>query len=194
MDKNINLIVAICNNNGIGINNTLPWKVSSDLKKFRNLTQGKGNNAIIMGKNTWNSIGSKPLAKRDNLILSTSLEIEETFGELSNGELSNGELTNGELATSNIVKSFKNIDDLKKFYNSKNYDELWIIGGEKVYKLFMDNKLVNNLYITYIDYDFECTTFFPKIDTTIYKFSSQNIHNSNNKYDYDIFDRLYQKI
>ena len=179
MDKNINLIVAICNNNGIGINNTLPWKVSSDLKKFRILTQGKGNNAIIMGKNTWNSIGSKPLAKRDNLILSTSLEIDETFGESS---------------ATNIVKSFKNIDDLKKFYNSKNYDELWIIGGEKVYKLFMDNKLVNNLYITYIDYDFECTTFFPKIDTTIYKFSSQNIHNSNNKYDYDIFDRLYQKI
>ena len=119
MDKNINLIVAICNNNGIGINNTLPWKVSSDLKKFRNLTQGKGNNAIIMGKNTWNSIGSKPLVKRDNLILSTSLEIDETFGESSNGELSNGESS-----TSNIVKSFKNIDDLKDFYNSKNYDRV----------------------------------------------------------------------
>ena len=75
MNNNINLIVAICNNNGIGYKNTLPWKIPTDLKKFKKLTQGKGNNAIIMGKNTYESI-KKSLPNRDNLILSTQLEID----------------------------------------------------------------------------------------------------------------------
>ena len=56
MNNNINLIVAMCKNNGIGYKNELPWKISSDLKKFKKLTQGKGNNAVIMGKNTYESI------------------------------------------------------------------------------------------------------------------------------------------
>ena len=50
---NINIIVAMCKNNGIGYKNNLPWRISSDLKKFRKLTIGNKKNAIIMGKNTW---------------------------------------------------------------------------------------------------------------------------------------------
>ena len=64
MNNNINLIVAMCKNNGIGYNNELPWKILSDLKKFKKLTQGKGNNAVIMGKNTYESI-KKSLPNRD---------------------------------------------------------------------------------------------------------------------------------
>ena len=55
-----NIIVAKCNNNGIGINNTLPWNIPGDLKRFSKLTTGSGNNAIIMGKNTWLSLPKKP--------------------------------------------------------------------------------------------------------------------------------------
>ena len=46
----VNIIVAYSKNNGIGINNTLPWKITSDLKKFKNLTTGNNNNCIIMVK------------------------------------------------------------------------------------------------------------------------------------------------
>ena len=53
---NINIIVAYCKNNGIGFENKMPWHIKSDLKKFQKLTIGNGNNAIIMGKNTYNSI------------------------------------------------------------------------------------------------------------------------------------------
>ena len=52
----INGIVAMDKNKGIGINNQLPWKLKEDLQRFQKFTTGKGNNAIIMGKNTWNSI------------------------------------------------------------------------------------------------------------------------------------------
>ena len=105
---NINIIVAYCKNNGIGLNNSLPWKISSDLKKFKNLTIGNGNNAIIMGKNTWLSLNSSPLTKRDNLILSNTLDIDKT-------------------CNTNIVKSFKNIEELKDFIYLKSYSDVWII-------------------------------------------------------------------
>ena len=60
-------------NRGIGKNNNLPWKISDDLKRFSKLTKGNNNNAIIMGRNTWDSLPNKPLSQRDNLILSTTL-------------------------------------------------------------------------------------------------------------------------
>lgn len=182
---NINLIVAFCKNNGIGNENNIPWKISSDLKKFKKYTSPKQNmqsSAIIMGKNTYNSI-KKPLVNRDNLILSSTLNIDETFDN------------------KNIVKSFSKVERIEDFVKLKNYDEVWIIGGSKIYDLFLNSYhndgllKPTNLYITYIDEDFECDTFFPTIDTNIYKFVSQETHDTNGKeYDYTILDRLYTRI
>ena len=75
----INIIVAFSINMGIGLNNTHPWNIPSDLKKFRDLTIGDGNNAVIMGKNTWNSLPLSYLKKRDNLILSSTLNIYKSL-------------------------------------------------------------------------------------------------------------------
>jgi dihydrofolate reductase len=182
---NVNLIVAFCKNNGIGNENNIPWKISSDLKKFKKYTSPKQNmqsSAIIMGKNTYNSI-KKPLVNRDNLILSSTLNIDETFDN------------------KNIVKSFSKVERIEDFIKLKNYDEVWIIGGSKIYDLFLNSYhndgllKPTNLYITYIDEDFECDTFFPTIDTNIYKFVSQETHDTNGKeYDYTILDRVYTRI
>ena len=182
---NINIIVAYCNKNGIGKNNLLPWSIRSDLKKFKNLTTGNNNNAIIMGKNTFNSILStnkNGLKDRDNLILSTTLNID----------------INNE---NNILKSFNNIQNLENFIKTKNYDTIWIIGGEKIYDYFLNiypaNELLTpkNIYITFINNDFECDTFFPNIDLLKYKFVSQEIHDTNlNNYNFNIFDIIYSKI
>ena len=181
MNNNINLIVAICKNNGIGLNNTLPWKISSDLKKFKFLKQGKGNNAIIMGRNTFQSI-KKPLPNRDNLILSSTINID-------NIDKSN-----------KITKSFANIELLNEFIKTKNYDEIWVIGGTQIYELFLNNNCennnlkINNIYITYIYKDFECDTFFPEIDNNIYRFMYQQIHKTENEeLEYNIFDILYSR-
>lgn len=182
---NVNLIVALCKNNGIGNENNIPWKISSDLKKFKNYTSPKQNmqsSAIIMGKNTYNSI-KKPLVNRDNLILSSTLIIDEVFDN------------------KNIVKSFSKVERIEDFVKLKNYDEVWIIGGSTIYDLFLNSYSNDgllkpkNLYITYIDEDFECDTFFPNIDTDFYKFISQETHNTNGKeYDYTILDRVYTRI
>ena len=171
---NINIIVAYCKNNGIGCNNNMPWKIKSDLQKFKSMTIGNNNNAVIMGKNTFLSLNSTPLVKRDNLILSSTLNIDN-------------------LNNNNITKSFKNIESLKDFISIKNYDTIWIIGGEKIYKLFLESNIfqINNIYVTYINNDYECDTFFPIIDTNKFSFISKSIHNTQNS-ELNIYDIVYR--
>ena len=139
---NYNIIVAVCNGNGIGKDNTLPWdKISEDMKNFSKLTKGKGNNAIIMGKNTYKSIG-RPLPNRVNIVLSTSL--------------------NEDVEEKNI-RVFKNIDQCVKFCNDKRFDEVWVIGGESIYRQFLNLNYIKTIYKTNINRNLECDTFFPDI-------------------------------
>lgn len=71
----INIIAACDNNRGIGKNNDLPWpKISKDLKYFKYITTGY---PILMGRKTFESIGSKPLPNRKNYIL-TSKNIDSS--------------------------------------------------------------------------------------------------------------------
>jgi dihydrofolate reductase len=140
-----NIIVAFDVNLGIGINNRLPWHMPDDLKQFSKLTRGNGKNAVIMGKNTWNSLPIKMLAGRDNLILSSELVIEENT------------------PFNNYIKTFNTLQKLTNFCEKNNYEEVWIIGGSQIYNLFLDNKKVDKIYATIINKQYKCDTFFPKI-------------------------------
>jgi dihydrofolate reductase len=61
----ISIIVAASTNNVIGVRGELPWKISDDLKRFKQLTLGK---PIVMGRLTWESIG-RPLPGRQNIVI-----------------------------------------------------------------------------------------------------------------------------
>ena len=179
-----NIIVAFSKNNGIGINNTLPWHIQSDLIKFRILTTGSGNNAVIMGRNTWNSLPVKYLKNRDNLILSNTIIIDNNQTNKDNKKIYNN-------------KSFKNINEIIDYCNLQNYDTVWIIGGSQIYKEFLDNKLIiiDKIYVTYIDKEFKCDTFFPNINSIQYKIAEECLHITNNRVDnLKIYDRIYHKI
>tara|TARA_Y100000817_G_C16779786_1_gene510038 strand:- start:513 stop:1073 length:561 start_codon:yes stop_codon:yes gene_type:complete len=149
------IIVAVCRNNGIGLNQKLPWTIKEDLQHFSKTTKGKGNNAIVMGKNTWLSFGGKPLPKRDHLILSSSLHEQ-------------GKTTNAvnEIEQHGRCKVFPSIDGMKKWCAERNYDEIWIIGGESIYKQFINDPLTTEICVTNIDKEFDCDTFFPLDDIT----------------------------
>ena len=67
----MNIIVAMCKNRGIGINGMIPWSLKEDMKFFKNKTIGNGNNAVIMGRNTFESI-STTLPKRRNYVISST--------------------------------------------------------------------------------------------------------------------------
>jgi dihydrofolate reductase len=181
----INGIVAMDKNRGIGINNQLPWKLPEDLKRFQKLTKGSGNNAIIMGKNTWNSINV--LKNRDHLILSTTMNIDYTIDNMDASNDSNNHIivttTN---KTYNIVKTFTNIESLIKFTEENNYDQVWVIGGSQIYKKFLDMNLINNLYITFINEEYNCDTHLCNIPNNYIlvknQILSENTHNGNNTY------------
>ena len=131
------IIVAACKNFGIGFQNNLPWKLKSDLRKFKHLTIGNGNNAVIMGSNTWKSLPKQPLTNRFNCILSTSLEVDNDNS-----------------------KVFNNVDTLIDFTKSNNFDDVWVIGGEKIYNLFLEKDLVESIYLTKIYEKYICDTYF----------------------------------
>ena len=155
------LIVAICKGGGIGKNNTLPWKIKEDLNYFSKVTKGNGNNAIIMGRKTFTSIGSKGLHGRDNLILTNSSQ----YNNINN------------------VLYFNDIHSIKEHCREKNYDDAWVIGGETIYKQFLDAQLIDMCSVTFINKPFECDTFFPKFGK---EWLLENHYKLSNKKNYDI--------
>lgn len=87
----LSIIVAMDKKGVIGVNNTLPWRLSSDLKNFKSLTMGK---PILMGRKTWESIG-KPLPGRENVVITRNPEyhaqgaivchsLDEAFSQFGN--------------------------------------------------------------------------------------------------------------
>lgn len=138
---NITLVVAMDKNRGIGFQNTIPWmgKIPSDMKHFRETTTG---HPIIMGKNTYLSMGKKVLPNRTNIILSTSLNLTAT-----------------DVA---IARSFEEAVELAKV--SPGAEQIFVIGGAQVYGRAL--AIADQLIITLIDGEFKADTYFPEIDMT----------------------------
>ena len=162
------LIVALCKNNGIGINGNLPWRIKEDLAHFSKLTKGKGNgnNAVVMGRNTYDSLPKHYLDKRDNFIISSTLFMDE---ETSGGEKIKTFKT--------IIEIINYLQDISVNFNSKKYDDIWIIGGSSIYDQFIEMGLIDKCYITYIDKEYKCDTFFNHMN--ILDTSHNNSNNSN---------------
>lgn len=145
---NYNLIVAMCQGSrGIGYKGKMPWNSKADLAHFYKLTKGTGENAVIMGSTTWKSLPNKMLPGRNNFIISSTLNEHSIMKD------------------GHIIKTFDNINAVINFCNLMEYDEVWVIGGESLYKQFLDLHLVNKCYITTIDKHYECDTFFPELNS-----------------------------
>jgi dihydrofolate reductase len=173
----INLIVAMCRNNGIGYNGKIPWHISADLKYFSKLTKGIGNNAVVMGNKTWKSLPSNEgLANRDNFVLTKT----NKFDMLINDKL---------------IKTFSSFQEFLNYINlNAIYKEIWIIGGAEIYKQFLDAKVINKCLITYIDKDFECDTFFTPLKSSVWK-ETERVRTYDDSYkcnvDYVIYRNTY---
>jgi len=126
-------ILAIDEEGGIGLNNSIPWHYPDDLKKFRQRTW---NSTVIMGKNTQDSI-SKPLPNRTNITVSSSYKAcREGFKWA----------VSAQDAISECVKA-----------GSK---EAWIIGGPGLIKTFIEAGLLKAFYITTIPGKWNCDVKF----------------------------------
>jgi dihydrofolate reductase len=162
--KNISIIVAIAENNAIGLGNKLLCHISEDLKRFKQLTTG---HTVIMGKNTYDSLPRKPLPNRKNIVIS------DNRNDIFEG---------CEMAYSIQEALDKCAKD----------DENFIIGGASVYRQFFE--LSDKLYITRIHKTFEADTYFPLINFNNWKLIEKEpvITNSENniEYNYEIYIKI----
>jgi len=140
--KYISIIVAKSKNGAIGKEGRLPWHLSEDLKRFKSITMGK---PIIMGRNTYDSIG-KPLPGRENIILTRQSNFFEE----------------GVTITHSVDQALK---------HTRMEEEVMIIGGGEIYKEFITK--ANKLYITHVDLHIDGDAFFPKIDYSDWQLMSR---------------------
>ena len=189
---NFNIIVAMCKyNRGIGLNNTLPWNIKEDMQYFSKMTKGDGNNAVIMGSNTYSSLNKKGLPGRDNFILSSTLDLDFTIGEsISKTHIIKPDLEyskNVKNGYVNIVKSFKSIEKIIETCYANNYNTVWVIGGASIYKQFLDKNIIDKCYVTLIYKLFECDTFFPSLlDVDKWIIEKETDFNLDKKYEFKI--------
>ncbi len=128
----INCIVAVEKNRGIGFNGSMPWpRLAGDMRWFKEKTTDQ---IVIMGRKTWESIGSKNLPNRINIVISRQF-IEEADRCFSDTDRALGFCT--------------------MFYP---YKQIYIIGGSAIYEAYLD--IVDRFYITEIDAEYGCDTFF----------------------------------
>ena len=119
----ISAVLAKAKNGEIGLNGSLPWNAPEDLKHFRNITKG---HTVLMGKNTYNSIG-RPLPNRTNIVVSRSVDKIEGCV---------------------VVKS---IEEGIKIAEEQGEQELFIIGGAKIYTEASSKGLLDRIYFTHIE-------------------------------------------
>ena len=130
----IGLIVAIDTNSGIGKNGKLPWRNKDDMRFFTETTKGKGKNAVVMGRTTWQSLPHPPLAERINLVLSRTMQEEEGVGCV-------------------VVRSVEEAL-LKAAELGAGY--LWVIGGAQTYRAFEELGVVSRKLVTQLDGEYGC--------------------------------------
>lgn len=162
----ITLIVAKAKNNVIGKDNQLIWRLSADLKRFKNLTSG---HYILMGRKTYESLG-KPLPNRTHLIITRNPEFpipEDHF-------------------------AFTSVEDAFIFCNKLGVEELFIIGGGQIYQETINTCDV--LEITEVDATPEGDAFFPEIDPAIWKETERESFLSDEKNQYPFAFVTYKKI
>tara|TARA_B110000211_G_scaffold233510_1_gene299951 strand:- start:1397 stop:2296 length:900 start_codon:yes stop_codon:yes gene_type:complete len=171
----VNFIVATDKKLGIGKDNNIPWYISEELKYFKNLTNS---NIVIMGSKTFFSIPSqfRPLKNRLNLVLTNNKELLKNNHTYTNLKFFNFKTDNKTyLKISNNDDFFKlttiyNLVNSNPVYKNK---EIFIIGGQKIYELFFElfekttyfELQFNKIYLTYLDKDYKCDTFFPKLSS-----------------------------
>lgn len=138
------VIVACSLNGGIGLNNKIPWYIPDELKYFKHITTNcpeGSTNVVIMGKNTWNSLPKKPLPKRINIIVSSTLQ------------------SNNLQHNTYIVSCFS--DALSLCSKLNNTHKVFVIGGNQLYNEALNHPQCENVYVTHILKHVVCDVMFP---------------------------------
>lgn len=175
-NREIIIISAMTNNNVIGIGEKLPWdNLKDDMTFFKNETTG---NICIMGFNTWDSFGRRPLPNRINIIITNRSDINHPAWKDDDSHIYNigkeYDLTNTWFVN-DIDEALDLCENMYKYVKHITKDELlekriFVIGGGSIYKQFLDLGIVNTMLLssvntTILENDYVVPlVYFPKFD------------------------------
>jgi dihydrofolate reductase len=144
------LLAAVADNGVIGRNNSLPWRLSSDLKRFKTITMAK---PVVMGRKTYLSVG-KPLPGRTNIVVTRD-------SNFSAPGVVAGDLQAALAAAHGDVRR-------------REGHEIIVIGGTDIFTQTMP--LADRLEITHVHARPEGDTFFPPIDAKLWREIARSEH------------------
>lgn len=142
----ISYVAAVSRNGVIGREGGLPWTISTDLKRFKEITMGK---PVVMGRKTWESLPRKPLPGRRNIVITRKPGYVAEGAEVVPGAREAMALCGDEL-------------------------EIAVIGGGQIYRLFWP--LVDRLYLTEVDIAVEGDTHFPAVRAEEWREVGREVH------------------
>lgn len=151
------LVVARGANGVIGREGDLPWRLRSDLQRFKAITIGK---PCIMGRKTWESLPLKPLPGRLNLVLSRDLSFE----------------AQGAVVVSSLDEA---LSMAREQAADDGVDEICVIGGAGLFEAALPR--ARRLYITEVEASPEGDVRFPELDETAWTEVSREPHPAGEK-------------
>lgn len=137
-------VVAVSENGIIGREGDMPWKLSSDLKRFKALTLGR---PVIMGRKTFQSIG-RPLPGRVNIVVTRDAAYRPEGVEVF----------------ASVEAAMERAEAVAR---ADGVNEIAVIGGGQIYAQTMDRATI--LHVTHVDRHLEGDTMFPPIDAAIWE-------------------------
>ncbi|HWB26853.1 MAG TPA: dihydrofolate reductase [Chitinophagaceae bacterium] len=162
----VSLVVAASENNAIGKQNKLLWYLPNDLKFLKNLTWGM---PVVMGRKTFESVDSKPLKGRVNIIITRQKDFEAP------GIV--------------VVNSLK---DALFFTAENDYKELMVLGGAQIYEEAMPK--ADRIYLTRVHAFFEeADAFFPEIEEKKWKLVSNRDFPADEKHQYPYSFEVWER-
>jgi dihydrofolate reductase len=161
---NITLVVAASENNAIGKNNQLLWHLPKDMRFFKNTTWGL---PIVMGRKTFESMGSRLLPGRVNIILTHQ----------------QGLAIDGAIVVNTL-------EEAMAFAKHQFYKELMVIGGGQIYTMALP--LANKVWLTRVHTTIEGDTFFPSLDSD-WELKSVETNSADEKHIYNFDFECWQR-
>jgi dihydrofolate reductase len=131
------IIAAVADNGVIGAKNDIPWRISEDFKRFKRLTLG---HPCIMGDATYESLPSRPLPGRENIVLTLNRDYRPPG-----------------------VTLFHDFDEAIAYVRGKGEEKAFITGGATIYRLAL--KVADILDLTRVHREFAGDVRFPEIDS-----------------------------
>jgi len=161
----VSIIVAASTNNVIGKNNEMLWHLPNDFRFFKSTTWAM---PVVMGRKTFESMGSKPLGGRLNIVITRQKDLT--------------------LKGVEVVNSLKEAISVAK---KAEYKELFVAGGGELYKEALDR--ANKIYLTRVHTELEGDTFFPVIDESKWTLVSDEFNEADNRHTYNYSFQLWKK-